>query len=204
MPVFAVDLSLIRDVLLPDLRLSVGRGLMARVVTAQDGRGSLSIAGYLIDAELPKGVRAGQDLRLEVRDIDAHRVLLQIAEHAGGAEVPSSALPPGTPPPPIPLPGGAHVRVNEDQGESGGSAGRRGGGAQALSLTFDGPGLGPVELRFELDPATLRVTVAMTPGAPLQSGAQAAETLREALAASVERSVAVAVRPRRQSLDLYA
>ena len=60
----AVDLLLLQAVLAPssgspraspDGARGDGRGL---------GRGSLSIAGALIEAELPKEVQAGQDLRL--------------------------------------------------------------------------------------------------------------------------------------------
>ena len=51
---------------------------MARVVTTAGpgGKGALSIAGVVIDAELPKQVKAGQDLRLVVKEVTAERVVL--------------------------------------------------------------------------------------------------------------------------------
>jgi hypothetical protein len=55
----AIDLQLLRSLLLPEMRIVPGRALMARVVNADgNGRGSISIAGYLLDAELPKHVGA--------------------------------------------------------------------------------------------------------------------------------------------------
>jgi hypothetical protein len=211
MPVLAVDLALVRDVLLPDLRLTVGRAVMARVVSpgGSDSRGTLSIAGYLLGAELPPGVKAGQELRLEVRDIDANRVLLGIADHA--EENPSA---PTAPPPsahattaPIPLPGGATLRIVEDPGEDEDGGGRRGSGegsSRTLALRLDGVALGAVDLRFELDPATLRVAVALSPGPPLQAATREVDALRGALAAGADRAVSVTVSPRRNPFDVYA
>ena len=61
----AVEASLLRAVLSTDVKLTIGRELMVRVaaVTAE-GRGVLSLAGMLLDAELPTTVRAGEELRL--------------------------------------------------------------------------------------------------------------------------------------------
>ena len=62
-----VDVRLIKAVLGTELRIAPGRALMARVVTADGlGRGSLNIAGAVIDATLPKDIQAGQELRLTV------------------------------------------------------------------------------------------------------------------------------------------
>ena len=92
----AVDLLLLRTALTPDIRIAPGRALMARVVTADgDGRGALSIAGAVFEAELPKQVRAGEDLRLVVRDVSSDRVVLQLADQTA---------PPLAPPPPFRCP----------------------------------------------------------------------------------------------------
>ena len=51
-----VDIRLIKAVLGAEMRIAPGRALMARVVTADGlGRGSLNIAGAVIDAALPNG-----------------------------------------------------------------------------------------------------------------------------------------------------
>jgi hypothetical protein len=196
MQTLAVDLALLRDVLLPGVRIAPGRALMARVVAAESGRGSLSIAGYLIEAELPKHVRAGQDLRLEVRDISAERVLLQISD--SGQTAPS-------PPAEVPLPGGGTLTVTERDAQ-GDSRGGGGGGAGSLSvaLRYDAPALGPVDLHFELAPGALRVGVTVSAGDPLQRAQADADTLRTALAAALGHAVSVTVSPRRDPIDVYA
>jgi hypothetical protein len=208
MPVLAVDLALVRDVLLPDLRLTIGRAMMARVVTpgTADAKGTLSIAGYLLDAELPRGLRAGQELRLEVRDMDAHRVLLGISERPEHAEPQAQAPAPHTPQAPTPLPGGATLRIVEDQPEQseGGRAGRRDGESRTVTLRLDGAALGAIDLRLQLSPDALRVDVALAPGAPMQAATADADALHEALLAGADRAVSVTVSPRRDPLDLYA
>src|SRR5579875_1985175 len=96
MSVLALDLALVRDVLLPGLTLSPGRGMMARVVAADEGSGgTLAIAGYLLEAELPRELAAGQSLRLVVRDVSEDRVLLAVAAH----DAPAPGTAPGTPQP---------------------------------------------------------------------------------------------------------
>src|ERR1700728_2182410 len=77
----SVDFRVLRTLLTPEINIVPGRAMMARVVVADgSGRGSLSIAGYLLDAELPANVKTGDDLRLVVRDVNAERVLLAISD----------------------------------------------------------------------------------------------------------------------------
>jgi hypothetical protein len=195
--VLALDLALVRDVLLPGLSLTPGRAMMARVVDADEGDGgTLAIAGYLLEAELPKELAAGQNVRLVVREVTADRVLLAAAhEQPAAAQMPLAA--------PIQLPGGALLGVLEDGGHEGGGGGDR-SGEHALGLLLELPGVGPVELRFGLDPASVRADIATDPGPALaQAQAQAGE-LRESLARVCERPATVTVSARRQPLDVYA
>jgi hypothetical protein len=188
----AVDIRLIRALVAPELRISPGRALMARVVHAEpSGRGALSIAGTLIEAKLPKGVQAGQDLRLVVREVHPHRVVLGLTDP--GAVLVTS--------PPVPLPGGGNVRVTEHEHGAPHSGGR---GSHALTVRYDAPTLGPVDLHFDLNPASLRVTVSVAPGDPLDRARAGADALRQALGDNVDRPVSVAVSARREPLDLYA
>jgi hypothetical protein len=199
MSVLALDLALVRDVLLPGLSLTPGRAMMARVVDADEGDGgTLALAGYLLEAELPKEMAAGQNVRLVVREVTADRVLL-----AAAPEPPATT--PQTPPlaAPIPLPGGALLRVLEDGGREGGSGGD-GRGDHALGLLLDLPGLGPLELRFGLDAASVRTAIATDPGPALAQAQAHAGELREALTRACERPATVTVSARRQPLDLYA
>jgi hypothetical protein len=199
MSVLALDLALVRNVLLPGLSLTPGRAMMARVVDADEGDGgTLAIAGYLLEAELPKEMAAGQNVRLIVREVTADRVLLAAAHQPPPAE-------PQTPlAAPIQLPGGALLRVLEDGGQGGEAGGHGGHGDHALGLVLELPGLGPLELRFGLDSASVRAAIATDPGPALaQAQAQAGE-LREALARACERPATVTINARRQPLDLYA
>ena len=191
----AVDIRLIRAVVGAELRIAPGRALMARVVSADvTGRGSLSIAGILIDAKLPKGVQAGQELRLTVRDVSPERVVLGLSDQTA------------PPPPPLaaaPLPGGGSVQVTER--DTGGSSG--GGAAadrHALALVYNAPALGPVDLRFELDRQSLRLSAMVAAGESVQRAEVASGALRDALSEALERPVNVEISARREPLDVYA
>jgi hypothetical protein len=188
-----VDIRLIRAVLGTELRIAPGRGLLARVVSTDGlGRGALSIAGAVIDAELPRHVQTGQELRLIVREVSADRVVLGLSDQTVAP-----------PPAPVELPGGGSVRVNEDDAGSGSTAGSS-PGAQRLSLRYEAPTLGPVDLRFELDAGSLRVVVALAPGDPLDLGQDGADELRQALSAGIDKTVTVTVSGRHEPLDMYA
>jgi hypothetical protein len=197
--VLALDLAFVRDVLLPGLTLTPGRAMMARVVEADQGDGGkLAIAGYLLEAELPKEMVAGQDVRLVVREVTADRVLLAAMHEPAAATTPTPLAAP------IELPGGAHLRVLEDRGEERDAGGGDGRDGHALGLLLDLPGLGPLELRFGLDAASVRASIATDPGPALARAQAQAGELREALARVCERAATVTVSARRQPLDLYA
>ena len=194
-----VDIRLIKAVLGAELRIAPGRALMARVVTADGlGRGSLNIAGAVIDAALPKDVQAGQELRLTVRHVSPDRVELSMSDQHPPAALDAA-----------PLPGGGLLRVTErDAGGSGGGGSGGSGGSDAdphtLSLRYDAPALGAVDLRFDLDPETLRVSATMRAGEPYESALDRAGELREALTEALGRPVTVDIAPRREPLDVYA
>jgi hypothetical protein len=189
----AVDIRLIRAVLGGELKVVPGRAMMARVVAADGfGRGKLAIAGAVIDAELPKHVRAGQELRLTVRDVSAHQVVLGMADQP-------PALPPGAE-----LPGGGVVRITEEESDGSQSGSDGSPGSRTLSLRYDAPTLGAFDLRFELDPGSLRVSVSVAAGTPVGLAQARAEELRDALTAGVGRPATVTVTPRHEPLDVYA
>ena len=216
----AINPQALRVLVGPDIKIVPGRAVMARVVQAPGGqKGSLSIAGYLLDAELPENVQAGQDLRLVIRDVSPERVLLAITDpHESDHAQPSQQAPPSqeaqptqqaqTPDPslvaqpPIPLPGGGHVQVTErDGGGASGQAGER----QNILLRYDAPALGSVDLRFQMDAGALSLQVTLPAGHPLELAQAGAESLRQALLEGAGgRAVSVTVAPRREPLDLYA
>lgn len=171
-----------------------GRAMMARVVVADGfGRGKLAIAGAVIDAEIPKHVRAGQELRLTVRDVSAHQVVLGMSDQPPGAALAAAELP-----------GGGVLRVTEEEAEGSSSGSGGSPGSQTLSLRYDAPALGAVDLRFELDPGSLRVSVSVGAGTPLSLAQARAHALRDALTAGVGRPATVTVSPRHEPLDVYA
>jgi hypothetical protein len=219
----AVDLRALRVLVGPDIKIVPGRALMARVVAPQQpgGRGSLSIAGYLLEAELPETVRAGDDLRLVVKDVSAERVLLTITDprgedraqqaqaqaaqaQAGQAQPAHQQLPdPAMIPAPVPLPGGGSLQVAER--DAGGAAAGRGSGRHDVLLRYHAPALGAVDLRVQMDSATVNVGVSLAPGRALDLARTDAESLRTALAAVLPgRTVSLTLTSRQDPLDLYA
>lgn len=195
----AVELSLLRSLETAELRIAPGRVLTARVIELlPNGRGMLSIAGSAIEAQLPNQLRAGQEIRLQVRDVSGGRVLLSLTQHTA---------PPPPPPPIVPLPGGGTVttRAREDGGDGAGPGGGGAGpGQHTVSLRYEAPNLGPIDLTFNLDPGMLTVNVTLTPGSGLNTLTSHADELRQALTAKADRPVTVTVGPRREPLDVYA
>ena len=190
-----MDIRLIRAMLGAELRVAPGRALMVRVVSADGhGRGSLSIAGALIEAALPKDVQAGQDLRLIVRDVSPERVVLGLSEEAAAAAA--------APAPTVELPGGGSVRVSEREASR--QRGGGGTGRHTVALVYDAPALGPVDLRFELDPQSLRVSAVLRPGHPVEQAQDRAGELRDALSQALGGPVTVTISARREPLDVYA
>jgi hypothetical protein len=193
----SVDFRVLRTLLTPEINIVPGRAMMARVVVADGGRGSLSIAGYLLDAELPANVKTGDDLRLVVRDVNAERVLLAISD---GQPVPVPVPVPLAAPVTIPLPGGGNVQVTERDADGAQSASPD---AHALSLRYDSPALGPIDMRFELDLTSLRLGVTVAPGA-LGVARADSDDLRQGLADELQRAISLTVSARREPLDIYA
>lgn len=194
----AVDASLLRTVLAADVKLAIGRELMARVASiTPGGRGVVSLAGVLLEAELPAGVHAGEELRLQVRELTPERVVLQIREEQ--PQAPAAPLEP----PRIPLPGGGFVKVTERDAR--GWAGDNSVGDQAHTVTvrYDAPTLGRLDLQFTLSSGALALTVAVAPGAYETAGDHAGR-LQSTLTDAIERPTTVTVVPRREPVDLFA
>lgn len=190
----AVDLLLLRQSA-PDLTLTVGRSLAARVLErGPGGLGIVNLAGAIVTAELPGQVQAGDRLRVIVRETTSERALLQIAQQqlAPAFQPPAAAQ--------TTLPGGGHVVVAGREGDGGG---RDGGGPAAVTLRVELPRLGAVELRVALDGGA-SVRAALGRGLPLELGERRAELLRAAVAAATGRDAEVTVVARHDPLDVYA
>jgi hypothetical protein len=185
-----VDIALLRTLASADIKLVPGRVIMARVVSTDGaGRGELSIAGARVSAALPPGLRAGQELRLTVREASAERIVLSAHGDTGatpGMQAAQSAF-------------GQQV----DDGQAGGAR-DTGTPSHVVELRYDAQQLGPVDLRFELYEGSLRVVVGLAPGAGLTGAQAAASELQQTLTAATGREVSVNAVARRQPLDLYA
>lgn len=196
----ALDASLLRAVLANDIKLAVGRELMVRVASVErPGRGVLSLAGILLEAEIPGDVHAGDELRLTVRELAPNRVVLAISD----AHPTPDAAP--VAPPSVPLPGGGRLQVAERDGGGRGAsgAGAAAGQSHALSLRYDAPALGAVDLRFVLSAGALKLSVEVSPAAH-QRVHEHASALELSLNSATDRPSTVTVKVRREPVEVYA
>jgi len=193
----AVQLQLLRDLLGPELKLTVGRELMARVADVQPGgKGTLSLAGMLLEAQLPEHLHPGQELRLQVRELSPHHVVLGIQQNL------AQPFPTATPAqPPVPLPGGGLLQVGEHTSQSSGDPAAE---THTLTLRYDAPALGPVDMTFVLDHGSLRLAVRVAPGQSYEDARSHAGALADAIGIAAERPATVTVASRHEPLELYA
>jgi hypothetical protein len=194
----AVQLIMIQQAM-PDVSLRLGQLLVARVAERHGERGILMIAGQPLVAQLPEHVRAGDVLKLAVRDISAEQVVMQLHEGRETAQI----APQGPQTITVPVPGGVPARIIVDDKASGGGGGD-GAEAHAIALTYESPALGPINFRIGMDAANVVADVRVTAGAPLELAGAAAAVLEAALAQATERVAQVSVTPRPGSLNVSA
>jgi hypothetical protein len=171
----AAELVLLRAVLSTGPALRVGAVVEAKVLD----RGLLALLGKHVAARLPDDVRAGDVLRLHVKEAGAERILLQIVPDPPPAATAA-----------VLLPNGATARLIEDEDTSGGS----GKAERTVLLRYDSPELGRIDIRLSLSGATVHATE----GAPAEAARAAAGKLAIALGAPV------AVIGHRSALDARA
>ena len=194
----AVQLITLQQVM-PDVTLRLGQSLVARVAERHGDRGILMIAGQPIVAQLPSEVRAGDVLRLAVKDVSAEQVIMQMHEGREAAQ----AAQQGQQTVPLAFPGQqpSHVIV-DDQASGGDGAGE--GDIAAIALTYDSPALGAINFRIGMDAANVVAEVRVAAGAPLEVTSAAAGVLQAALAEATERVAQVNVAVRPGSFDVSA
>jgi hypothetical protein len=131
-----------------------------------------------------------------VKEVTPQRVVLTLSDQSQAAvAVPQPAA--------AELPGGGTVRrIDDDDPEHANP--RRRPDAHTISLRYDAPTLGAVDLRLSLDPSSLTVRIELPYGTPFTLAESAATELRDDLAADTDRAVTVAVTGRREPLDVYA
>jgi hypothetical protein len=195
----AVQLITLQQVM-PDVSLRLGQSLVARVAERHGDRGILMIAGQPLVAQLPEHVRAGDVLKLAVRDITAEQVVMQMHE---GKEAPEAQQQAQAPAIPLAFPGAvpSHIVVDENA-TSHGSAGE--GEVSTVALTYESPALGAFNFRLGMDGSRVVCEVRVGAGAPLAVATAAAESLRSSLAEKTERAASVSVLPRVGSFNVSA
>src|SRR4051794_12053918 len=187
----AVTAALLRNVL-PDVPIREGASMMARVASRGETHAVIVIAGVPVTAELPKEVQAGATLKLKVKEVSAERVWLQIDSQTPTA--PTVAATPG----PVEL--RPEVAVEEEPARRRGADGEL---ADVVSLAFNSPTLGRLDLRLELRGEKLLAEVTTPAGRSHSLASGQAERLRANLEA-VGLEATVKVLPRHTPLDLYA
>jgi hypothetical protein len=196
-----VDAVLLRG-LLPDIKLAVGTTLLGRVLERHAAHGLLNLAGAVLVAELPDDVEAGQRLRLAVAEVGERVVLRVVGEAAPAAAAPQPPPAGQAPSVPLPLPGDAQaqVRIEAEAPDGGGPA----GATRAVTVHYDSPTLGRIEVRLALGAGGLVAGVGAGAGEPVRLAGVHADELRAALARAMRTPVDVHVGVRRDRVDLRA
>jgi hypothetical protein len=190
----AVTAALLRAQL-PDVPLREGATLMARVASRGESHAVIVLAGIPVTAQVPPEVQAGATLKLKVHEVTPERVTLQID--------PAGTQPVTTPLAQAPAP--AHAARPDVQVEEPPARRRAAGGEEVstVSLAFNSPTLGRLDLRLELRGERLLAEVTTPAGPAHQIATAGVERLRARLTeAGLEPTVHV--RPRHTPLDLYA
>jgi hypothetical protein len=197
--------------LLPDLRLAPGTRLVGRVIERHGDHGLLNLAGAVLVARLPAGVEAGQRLRLAVAEVTPEQVVLRIvAETAPAPQAgppPRPPAPAGAPPIPLALPGGVDARVRVQVDPDGAAPGRARGARDApaaVTVRYDSPRLGRIDVRLALSARGLDAGVAVPPGEAAALAGERAGALRDELRRTLGRPVEVHVGVRRDRVDVRA
>jgi hypothetical protein len=166
-------------------------------VAEREGRhGIIVLAGSPLVAELPDEVQVGDKLRLLVEDTRGDRVAMKLIQ-----EQPAAA--PQTPVVGLPLPDGTQARLSVEEQEEG-EGGDDDPEHASISIGYASPALGMVGFVLSLAPGSVTVRAELAAGQAFELASDAADELRERLAAATGRAAEVTVSPRREPLDLYA
>jgi hypothetical protein len=195
--------------LLPDLKLTPGSTFVGRIMERHAAHGLLNLGGTVLVAKLPEGVEAGVRLRLAVAEVTPEHVVMRIVPDAPGQAAPPPPAAPAAPPAvAIPLPDGTLAQMRLEVTEDESAAGQPGGGpaTKAVTVHYDSPALGRVDVRLVLGPNGLVAGVGTAPGAASELATRHAGELRAALSQAMGRPVDVHVgrRTEKTRVDLRA
>jgi hypothetical protein len=194
----AVTAALLRAQI-PDIPLREGATLVARVASRSEQHAVIVLAGIPLTAQVPPEVQAGTTLKLKVQEVTAERVTLQIDPQQPAQQLPQTPTPlVVNAPPPLQL--RPEVEVEERPGRR---RGRDGQPADVVSLAFNSPALGRLDLRLELRGDHLLAEVTTPAGRSHTVATEGAERLRAKLL-EVGLDPTVNVRARHTPFDAYA
>jgi hypothetical protein len=196
-----VEVVLLRA-LAGELSLKLGTVLPGRVLD----RNALMLAGVRVAATLPENLAPGTALTLRVREASSERLLLQIVDRPEpGAPAANASLPPSAMSAAAALPGGANARLLLDPDGAGGENGPRGARRRhSVTLRYESPRLGRVDLALTLDPGAV-AAVAHAPAGDVADHLRAnAGDLRESLAQALGVPASVAIVAHGETLDVRA
>ena len=156
------------------------------------------LGGVPLVAQLPAEIAAGEKLRLAVHDVSAEQVVLKV--------LPPQAAPVAVPlTVPIPLPDGRAAQVSVQARDEGAAAGASSDGALAsVTVRYDSPELGALDLKLDLASGTIAATVRARIGEAADLADDRAQELRSALAEVTGREATVSVVPRHDPFVTYA
>lgn len=188
-------------------RLEPGSDIVARLISApaNGGRGLISLAGMMLEAQLPSGLLPGQKLHLKVVEATPEQLRVRIVTQAAEADEVTDTVTKlagelaargdgallraalhfadGSP---LWLPGGVAAQIHVDpeaQGEPDGEGSARGRAGEA-GFVLHSPELGAIEVRLRMAEGAVRATVVTAPG---EASRLAAEGLPD-LVAALERA----------------
>jgi hypothetical protein len=196
------------------LALEPGGELVARVVVAPGGggRGTISLAGALLQARLPAGVERGQTLRLTVVRLDDAQLLVRIRRAESTDPAPATSLAQaagrlvvsgdgqllqaalaiaGQEPMWLPDGGAATVQVEPDTPSPGDRA-----TSGEVAFVLHSPQHGAIEVRLRLTAAGVRAAVVTAPGEVAAMAESALPDLVERLGSATGRPAAAGVSER--------
>ena len=177
--------------LLPDLKMTPGATFVGRIMERHQHHGLLNLGGTVLLAKLPEGVEAGARLRLAVADVTPDHVVMQIVQDAGPpAQQHVAQAPPAVA---VPLPDGSQAQMRLEVVEEEDPANPGGPGTTAVTVHYDSPNLGRVDVRLVLGPNGLVAGVGAAPGVPVQLAEQHVGELRAGLSRAMGRPVDVHV-----------
>jgi len=196
-----VALSMLRAVA-PDVPLTVGSILGARVLSREGDRGTLLMLGARLAAQLPEGVQEGDRLRVRIQESSPERLVLKVLEPADApAAQPGAGL---TALPPLALPGGATARLFvEPDEEHPGAAGAK-DRPRTVYLRYDSPVLGRIDVALTLTGEAIGAAIGLSAGEPARAARTGSAELQGALSAAAARPALVQILARDETVDLRA